>query len=265
MAGQVEIGIIGGTGIYDPNLLTNAKKVLVRTPYGLPSDKITVGTYEGRSVAILPRHGSGHTIPPHKVNYRANIAALQKLGVHTILASSAAGSLQESIKPGQIVLVDQFIDRTTSRTSTFYEKGKVCHISVADPVCSALHARFEAAAKQLKIAHHKSGTYVCIEGPRFSARAESRLFRSWNAQVIGMTLVPEAVLAREAQLCYGSIAMVTDYDSFKEEAVSIDEVVRTMKANEDKVKQMLNMIIPALPTAEQRACACKDALKGALL
>ncbi|MBU0953658.1 MAG: S-methyl-5'-thioadenosine phosphorylase [Nanoarchaeota archaeon] len=262
---QAEIGVIGGTGIYDPQLLTKSKKIAVNTPYGAPSDKVTIGEYEGRSVAVLPRHCASHAIPPHKVNYRANIAALKKLGVHTILAATAVGSLQNTIKPGQIVFADQFIDRTRNRISTFYEKEKVCHISVADPVCPLLHEFMWQIARKLKIPSHRTGTYVCIEGPRFSTKAESRLFRAWGGHIIGMTLVPEAVLAREAEICYSPIAMVTDYDSFRDTPVSIDEVLKTMKENDDKVKAIMNAAIPAIPTNDKRECSCKTALKGALV
>ena len=236
---QTEIGIIGGTGLYDPKLLKNVEEVTVDTPYGAPSDSITIGELSGRRVAFLPRHAKKHTIRPTDVNSRANIFALKKLGVQRILAPSAVGSLKEEYKPGDIVFVDQFIDRTTKREQSFYTGKKVCHISVAEPMCPELRQTLIAIAKDIGIRAHDTGTYVCIEGPRFSTKAESRLFRSWGADVIGMTLVPECVLAREAELCYASIATVTDYDVWKDHAVSADEVVATMKASVEKVKRII--------------------------
>jgi 5'-methylthioadenosine phosphorylase len=260
---QAEIGIIGGTGLYDSELLKNVKEVNVDTPYGAPSDAITIGYLAGRRVAFLPRHAKKHTIRPTDVNSRANIFALKKLGVQRILAPSAVGSLKEDYKPGDIVFVDQFIDRTTKREQTFYTGKKVCHISVAEPMCRELRQTLIALAKDIGIRTHDTGTYVCIEGPRFSTKAESRLFRSWDADVIGMTLVPECVLAREAELCYTSIATVTDYDVWKDEVVSADEVVATMKVSVEKVKHIILEAVARLP--KDCSCECKNALKGAFL
>jgi len=260
---QAEIGIIGGTGLYDPKLLKNIEEVTVDTPYGAPSDAITIGELAGRRVAFLPRHAKKHTIRPTDVNSRANIFALKKLGVQRILAPSAVGSLKEDYKPGDVVFVDQFIDRTTKREQSFYTGKKVCHISVAEPMCPELRQTLIAIAKDIGIRAHDTGTYVCIEGPRFSTKAESRLFRSWGADVIGMTLVPECVLAREAELCYASIATVTDYDVWKDHAVSADEVVTTMKANVEKVKRIILEAVARLP--KERGCECKKALKCAFL
>jgi 5'-methylthioadenosine phosphorylase len=260
---QAEIGIIGGTGLYDSELLKNVKEVNVDTPYGAPSDAITIGDLAGRRVAFLPRHAKKHTIRPTDVNSRANIFALKKLGVQRILAPSAVGSLKEDYKPGDIVFVDQFIDRTTKREQTFYTGKKVCHISVAEPMCRELRQTLIALAKDIGIRTHDTGTYVCIEGPRFSTKAESRLFRSWDADVIGMTLVPECVLAREAELCYTSIATVTDYDVWKDEVVSADEVVATMKVSVEKVKHIILEAVARLP--KDCSCECKNALKGAFL
>jgi len=260
---QTEIGIIGGTGLYDPKLLKNVEEVTVDTPYGAPSDSITIGELSGRRVAFLPRHAKKHTIRPTDVNSRANIFALKKLGVQRILAPSAVGSLKEDYKPGEIVFVDQFIDRTTKREQSFYTGKKVCHISVAEPMCPELRQTLIAIAKDIGIRAHDTGTYVCIEGPRFSTKAESRLFRSWGADVIGMTLVPECVLAREAELCYASIATVTDYDVWKDHAVSADEVVATMKASVEKVKRIILEAVARLP--KERGCECKNALKCAFL
>jgi 5'-methylthioadenosine phosphorylase len=260
---QAEIGIIGGTGLYDPELLKNVKEVTVDTPYGAPSDTITVGKLEGRNVAFLPRHGKKHTIRPTDVNSRANISALKKLGITRILAPSAVGSLKEDYKPGDIVFVDQFIDRTTKREQSFYTGNKVCHISVAEPMCPEIRQTLIAIAKDRGIRAHATGTYVCIEGPRFSTKAESKLFRSWNADIIGMTLVPECVLAREAEICYASISTVTDYDVWKDHPVCAEEVVATMKASVEKVKQIILEAAARLP--KERSCECKDALKGAFL
>jgi 5'-methylthioadenosine phosphorylase len=260
---QAEIGIIGGTGLYNPKLLKNVEEVTVETPYGAPSDAITVGELVGRSVAFLPRHGKKHTIRPTDVNSRANVFALKKLGVKRVLAPSAVGSLKEDYKPGDIVFVDQFIDRTTKREQSFYTGNKVCHISVAEPMCPEMRQTLIAIAKDMDIRTHPTGTYVCIEGPRFSTKAESKLFRSWNADIIGMTLVPECVLAREAELCFSSISTVTDYDVWKDQVVSADEVMATMKDSVEKVKGIILKAVARLP--KDRSCECKNALKGAFL
>lgn len=260
---QAKIGIIGGTGLYDSDLMENVKELTINTPYGSPSDSITVGELAGKQVAFLPRHGKKHTIRPTDVNSRANIFALKKLGVLQILAPSAVGSLREEYKPGDIVFVDQFIDRTTKREQSFYTKEKVCHISVAEPMCFNLRKNLITIANDLDFEFHEKGTYVCIEGPRFSTKAESRLFRDWNADVIGMTLVPECVLAREAELCYASISTITDYDVWKDHPVSAGEVVSTMKVNVKKVKQIILNAIKYLP--EESDCECRYALKDAFL
>ncbi|MBU4246645.1 MAG: S-methyl-5'-thioadenosine phosphorylase [Nanoarchaeota archaeon] len=258
-----EIGIIGGTGVYDPALLKDTTEVYPDTPYGKPSSKIVIGTLAGKRVAFLNRHGPGHAIPPHLVNSRANISALKSLGVKHILAPTAVGSLQESYKPGDLVVVDQFIDRTHGRQSTFYDNGKVCHISVADPFCPDLRKLLIETGKSHGFAIHEKGTMVCVNGPRFSTRAESFLFKSWGCHTINMTLVPECVLAREAEICYAAIAMVTDYDCWKDHNVSIEEIVATMKQNEAKVKKMLVEAIAKIPNT--RGCSCATALKGALI
>lgn len=264
MQDKAQIGIIGGTGVYDPELLKDVKHVEVETPFGKPSDKIALGVYEGKGVAILPRHGLGHKFSPSLVNYRANIWALKSLGVTRILAPYAVGSLQEDIKPGDFIFVDQFLDRTHGRASTFYDKpGKVCHISVADPACRDLRNLLTETARGLNLSFRPEGTYVCIEGPRFSSRAESRSYQSMGAQVIGMTMVPECILAREAELCYAGIAMVTDYDTFREQPVSIGEVAEKMKENIEKVKKLLAETIKRIP--EERGCSCGSALKGAFI
>jgi 5'-methylthioadenosine phosphorylase len=259
---SAEIGLIGGTGVYDPMLLKNSRQINAHTPYGHPSDRITLGELKGRKIAFIPRHGSRHTIPPHLVNYRANIWALKQLGVTRILAPCAVGSLQENIKPGEFVFADQFVDHTKSRKYTFYEGPQVCHISVAEPFCSELRDSLIACAKKMKLPHHENGTYVTIEGPRFSTKAESRIFRNYGS-VIGMTLSPECILAREAQVCYAPIASVTDYDSFASKPVDAAEVIATMKHNAEKVRQLVTEVVSKIP--KERKCACKTALEGALL
>lgn len=260
---QAEIGIIGGTGLNDPKLFRNLEEVTIDTPYGAPSDTISIGELAGKCVAFLPRHGKKHTIRPTDINVRANIFALKKLGVQKILAPSTVGSLREEYMPGDIVFVDQFIDRTTRREQSFYTKDQVCHISVAEPMCPELRKTLIAVAKDAGIKTHSKGTYVCIEGPRFSTKAESRMYQSWGADIVGMTLVPECVLAREAEICYASMSMVTDYDVWKDHAVCVDEIVTTMKANIENVKRILADTIARLP--KECACECKSALKGALV
>ncbi len=260
---QAEIGIIGGTGFYDPQLLENVKEMKIRTPYGLPSDSITVGELKGRSVAFLPRHSKKHTIRPTDVNSRANIFALKKLGVQRILAPSTVGSLREEFKPGDVAFIDQFIDRTTKREQSFYTGKQVCHISVAEPMCPELRRTLIKVADSLDINAHKTGTYVCIEGPRFSTKAESKMFRTWGADMVGMTLVPECVLAREAEICYATIATVTDYDVWKDHPVSVAEVRKTMKENIGKVKRILMETVSKVP--QERKCDCKSALHNALV
>lgn len=260
---QAEIGIIGGTGLYDPKLLKNIQEVEVNTPFGAPSDVFILGELSGRKVAFLARHGRKHTIRPTDVNSRANIFAFKKLGVQQILAVSTVGSLKEEYKPGEIAFVDQFIDRTTKREQSFYTQDKVCHISVADPMCPQIRETFIDVARVAKIKAHSTATYVCIEGPRFSTKAESKLFQMWGADLVGMTLVPECVLAREAELCYASIATVTDYDCWKDHPVTTEEIVTTMSANIEKVKTLLTQSIKKLP--KELICECKNALKNALV
>jgi 5'-methylthioadenosine phosphorylase len=260
---QAEIGIIGGTGLYDPKLLKNAEEITLNTPYGAPSDSITIGELAGKCVAFLPRHGKKHSIRPTDVNSRANIFVLKKLGVQRVLAPSTVGSLREEYKPGDIVFVDQFIDRTTRREQSFYTEKQVCHISVAEPMCPEVRRTLIAAAKDIDINAHSTGTYVCIEGPRFSTKAESKMFRSWGADVVGMTLVPECVLAREAELCYATIATVTDYDVWKDHPVCVDDIMKTMKVNIENVKRIIVEAIARLP--KERSCECKSALKSALV
>lgn len=258
---QAEIGIFGGTGIYDSGLLKEAKEVTVDTPYGKPSDSITVGLFQGRKIAFMPRHGKKHTIPPHLINYRANIWAFKQLGITRIIAPSAVGSLKDELAPGDFVLPSQFIDFTKSRKGTFSEEGRVIHISVADPFCPELQSAILEAAKTQSISVHKDCTYVCIEGPRFSTKAESRFFRTTGADIIGMTLVPECQLAREAQMCYASVSTVTDYDVWAEKPVTAKEVMETLSKNVQNTKKLLTSIPDNIPKA--RSCHCAKALEEA--
>ncbi len=260
---DVEIGIIGGSGIYDPAILEDVKETKVYTPFGQTSSLISVGHYGDRKVAFIPRHGPRHQIPPHKIPFRANMWALKELGVKRIIAPSAVGSLREDYKPGELVLIDQFIDRTSGRADTFYEGGQVCHVSAADPFCPELCGVLLKAARKLKIPVHGKGTYVCIQGPRFSTRAESKLFRSWGADVVGMTLYPEAILAREAEICYASVSMVTDYDVWADKPVSTSEILATMSSNVDSFKRLIAEVIPQIP--KERKCPCGEALKDAMV
>ncbi|NOJ27812.1 MAG: S-methyl-5'-thioadenosine phosphorylase [Nitrososphaera sp.] len=261
---KADIGIIGGTGIYDSGLFSDKREIKVYTPYGDPSDFITIGEYAGKQVAFIPRHGKGHRIPPHKINARANIWALKELGVRRIIAPSAVGSLSYDYKPGDIALPDQFIDFTKGRQYTFYDGGQICHISMADPFCPQLRGIASQVIGKLNYTFQPRATYVCVEGPRFSTRAESRFFRDvLKAEIIGMTLVPECTLAREAEICYLSIATVTDYDVWADQPVSSKEVIETLHKNVEKTKKLIAEMIPAIPTSFE--CSCGNALDGALL
>jgi 5'-methylthioadenosine phosphorylase len=261
MEKDVEIGIFGGTGIYDSGLLENPKEISIDTPYGKPSDSITVGIFKGRKIAFLPRHGKKHTVPPHLINYRANIWAFKELGVSRIIAPSAVGSLREEIEPTHFALPTQFLDFTKSRKNSFSEEGRVIHISVADPFCPELHSSIKKIAEKQTVNMHKDVTYVCIEGPRFSTKAESKFYRTTGADIIGMTLVPECQLAREAQMCYASISSVTDYDVWAEKPVTAKEVLETLSKNVETVKKILIDLIDTIP--KTRACSCAKALEEA--
>lgn len=262
MTEQAEIGIFGGTGIYDPGLLTESKEVVVDTPFGKTSDSITVGIYKGRKVAFMPRHGKKHTIPPHLINFRANIWAFKEMGIKRIIAPSAVGSLKQDLKPGDFVLPTQFIDFTKSRKTTLFEDDKVIHISVADPFCPELQNSISQAAKKIDLHLHKDATYVCIEGPRFSTRAESKFYKNViGADIIGMTLVPECQLAREAQMCYASISTVTDYDVWADKPVTAKEVLETLSKNVSTTKKVLGVLLDLIP--QQRGCSCHKAFEEA--
>jgi len=260
---KIRIGIIGGSGLENLNILEDKKEEKVDTPFGRTSDILTVGKIRGVEVVIIPRHGKGHTIKPTDVNYQANIWAMKELGVTHILAPTACGSLKEEIRPGDFVILDQFIDRTTKREQSFYE-GRVCHIGMAEPFCEKLRNLIYNTSKDLGFSAHPKGTIVTIEGPRFSTKAESNLFRFWGGDVINMTTVPEVVLAREAGICYISIAMATDYDCWREgnEAVTLDMVMETMKKNADNMERLLVEVIPKVKHTE---CECREAVKTAVV
>ncbi len=242
---QRHVGVIGGSGLYAMEGLTNVRDRFVRTPFGDPSDQIVVGDLGSTRFYFLPRHGRGHRIPPHRVNYRANIYALKSLGAQQIVSVSAVGSLREDIHPGDVVLVDQFIDRTVSRPATFFEDDAVvAHVSMADPTDAALSRALGNAAEKLGAPVHRGGTYLCMEGPQFSTRAESHMYRAWGAHVIGMTNMPEAKLAREAELPYASLAFATDYDCWHEsaEAVTVDQVIAVLHRNVALAREILRNV-----------------------
>jgi len=261
VSNTAEIGIFGGTGIYDSELLQDSKEITIETPYGKTSDTITIGEFKGIKIAFMPRHGKKHSIPPHMIIYCANIWAFKELGITRIVSPSAVGSLKEEIKPGNFVLPTQFIDFTKSRKNSFSEDGRVIHISVADPFCPELQEIVSETANNQGITLHKDCTYACIEGPRFSTKAESRFYKSTGADIIGMTLVPECQLAREAQMCYVSISTVTDYDVWAEKPVTAKEVMDTLSENVKITKKLLTELIDKIPKA--RSCSCEKALAEA--
>ncbi len=262
---QARIGVIGGTGLYDIEGLSDVKEVYPNTPFGKPSDVILVGNLSGVHVAFLPRHGKGHRISPSEVPSRANIYALKSLGVEFIISSNSCGSFKEEIKPGNLLIPDQIIDRTRGRISTFFSGGIVAHIPFADPFCPVLSDLVYQASKQAGATVHKGGTFVAMEGPAFSTRAESRLYKSWGADVLGMTVLPEAKLAREAEICYASIACVTDYDSWHEakETVRVETILTIMRNNIDFAKKTIKLAAGRVPA--KRTCGCANALAGAIV
>ena len=265
MAERRIVGVIGGSGLYQMPGLERLREVRVATPFGRPSDAFVTGTLDGARVVFLPRHGRGHVALPTEVNFRANIFAMKKLGVERIISISAVGSLQEEIAPGHVVIPDQFIDRTTQRPSTFFGRGIVAHVSFADPVCAELCATLTRAAREEHASVHQRGTYLCMEGPQFSTRAESRLYRAWGADVIGMTNLQEAKLAREAEICFGTIALATDYDCWNEAAgdVDIEHVLAVLKQNVDLARRIIHRAVTRLPA--ERTCACGSALANAII
>jgi 5'-methylthioadenosine phosphorylase len=262
---QVKIGVIGGSGLYDMAELTDRNEVLIETPFGSPSDSFVIGTLEGRRVAFLARHGRGHRILPSELNFRANIYGFKMLGAERILSASAVGSLKEELAPLDTVLPDQFLDRTQGRASTFFGAGLAAHIAFADPVCPQLleHVYKTGIAAGARMV--KGGTYVCMEGPAFSTRAESHLYRSWGMDVIGMTNLQEAKLAREAEICYVTIALVTDYDCWHEshESVSVEMIVTNLQQNSRNAQLIIRQAVKNLP--QNRNCLCAEALKFALI
>lgn len=259
------IGIIGGSGLYNIEGITDVESLSIDTPFGKPSDNFTLGILEGKKVAFLPRHGKGHTILPSELNFRANIYGMKKLGVEHIIAVSAVGSMKEEIKPLDIVIPDQFFDRTRGRISTFFGNGIVGHVSFADPVCNNLATLLYESAKSVNARVHKGGTYLCMEGPLFSTRAESHVYRQWGVSVIGMTNLQEAKLAREAEICYSTLAMATDYDCWHEEEdpVTLEMVISNLNKNAEMAKKILKIAIPKIK--QSRTCICATAAKDAIV
>jgi 5'-methylthioadenosine phosphorylase len=265
MAEELVVGVIGGSGLYDIEGLSEVREVALATPFGAPSDDYVCGVLDGVRVVFLPRHGRGHRIPPGGINFRANVWGLKKLGVTRILSLSAVGSMREDIEPGHFVAVDQFIDRTLHRADTFFDRGVVAHVMFADPVCEDMRQAALGGARELGLRIHDGGTYVNMEGPHFSTRAESRLYRTWGASVIGMTNLQEAKLAREAEICYATVAMSTDYDCWHEEHddVTVEAIVAVMKANVANAKRLVRACLPRV--ASERRCGCGRALEFAIM
>ncbi|MGE4527187.1 MAG: S-methyl-5'-thioadenosine phosphorylase [Rhodospirillaceae bacterium] len=261
--GQAILGVIGGSGVYDIDGLTERRWVKVETPFGDPSDELLFGTLDGQPLVFLPRHGRGHRISPSGLNFRANIHALKQVGVTDIVSVSAVGSLRADLPPGTFVIVDQFIDRTFAREKSFFGTGLVAHVSCAEPVCARLGDALEAAARETNIPCHRGGTYLVMEGPQFSTKAESELYRSWGCDVIGMTNMPEAKLAREAEICYATVAMVTDFDCWHpdHDSVTVDQVVKVLLANADNARALVKGAVPRL---RQRPDACPHGCDRAL-
>ena len=262
---KISIGVIGGSGLYEMEGLTRVTSVKVATPFGKTSDDFIIGTLHGKRVAFLPRHGRGHRLLPTDINYRANIFGMKKLGVQQIISVSAVGSMKEKIRPGDIVIPGQFYDLTKHRRSTFFGNGVVAHVGMAEPVCADLGKVLIASGKKVGARVHRSGTYICMEGPQFSTRAESLTYRKWDMDVIGMTNATEAKLAREAEICYSTIALATDYDCWhhSEEAVTVEAVLAVMKHNIETSKAMIREAVKMLPA--KRTCGCGEALQNAIM
>ncbi len=262
------LGIVGGSGVYDIEGLSNKRWQRVASPFGEASDELLLGELNGQQLVFLPRHGRGHRIPPSEINYRANIDVLKRVGVTDLISVSAVGSLREDLPPGIFVIVDQFIDRTFARQKSFFGTGLVAHVSMAHPVCRRLGDHLEAATRAAGIEAVRGGTYLVMEGPQFSSLAESKLYRSWGCDVIGMTNMPEAKLAREAEICYASVAMVTDFDCWHpdHDHVTVDAIIKVLLANADKARSLVKTVAPAL-LADTCAptCPCRSALQHALI
>jgi len=261
----IRVGVIGGSGLYEMPEISQVEERTVETPFGKPSDAYILGTLAGRRVAFLPRHGRGHRLLPSELNFRANIYGFKLLGVERLLSAGAVGSMRESIRPLDVVLPDQYIDRTRGRASTFFGDGVVAHVSFAEPICPQLRSLLAEAARKVRARMHDGGTYLCMEGPAFSTRAESLLYRSWGVDVIGMTSLQEAKLAREAEICYATIALVTDYDCWhaSEEQVSVEQILANLRLNAETASGLLREAIGALP--EERTCSCGTALRAAVI
>jgi 5'-methylthioadenosine phosphorylase len=262
---QAEIGIIGGSGLYSMPGLEGIREVAVATPFGNPSDAYLVGQLAGRKVAFLARHGRGHHILPHELNFRANIHGFKQLGAERILSISAVGSLKEEHRPTEFIIPDQFVDHTKTRISTFFGNGVVGHVAFADPVCSEVAQVLGSACAQVGVRHKMRGTYICIEGPQFSTKAESHLYRSWGMDVIGMTAVQEAKLAREAEICYAALAMVTDYDCWHpaHDSVTVEQIIAVLNENASHATAVVRHAVAALPRT--RSCKCGSALRHAIM
>jgi 5'-methylthioadenosine phosphorylase len=262
---QAEIGIIGGSGLYSMNGLTKTREVHVKTPFGAPSDAIVLGVLEGKRVAFLARHGRGHRILPGEINFRANVYAMKLLGVERIISVSAVGSLMEELRPGEFLVADQFVDRTKNRVSTFFGEGLVAHVGFDKPTCGQMSSALADASVHCGVRVHRRGTYVCIEGPQFSTLAEANMHRQLRFEVIGMTNVTEAKLAREAEICYATMAMITDFDCWhpEHESVTASQIMATLVQNAENAQHVLREAVRAMP--EERNCKCGAALKHALV
>lgn len=263
---KAQIGIFGGSGFY--NLLENTEEIEVDTPHGKPSDKITLGEYKGKKIAFLPRHGKRHDFPPHKIPYKANLQAFKDLGVKYVIGPCATGSLQPEVKPGDFVICDQFVDRTKDRGDTYFEGPEVAHVTAAEPYCDELRKQAYETAQELGISSHEKGTVVIIQGPRFSTKAESKWFSGAGFEVINMTQYPECILARELEMCYVNISLITDYDAGLEdmpnvEPVTIEEVIKTFNENNEKLKDLLFALIEKIDV--EKECECHSAMKNAIL
>lgn len=270
MTHTTKIGVLGGSGLYDLEGLENVSSTSLSTPFGAPSDDYVTGTLDGIEMVFLPRHGRGHRISPSEINYRANIWGMKSLGVTQLVSVSAVGSMREDVEPGHFVVVDQFVDRTRHRQDTFFEGGVVAHVMFADPVCPVVRRALLGACSTAGVTAHDGGAYLCMEGPQFSTRAESKTYRSWGVDVIGMTNLTEAKLAREAELCYATVAMSTDYDCWHEghDDVTVEAILAVMAQNVGNAKEVIRHVVPALAaasTSDGVGCGCGSALAGAIL
>jgi 5'-methylthioadenosine phosphorylase len=265
---EMILGVIGGSGVYEIDGLKNTRWEKIKSSFGEPSDSLLFGDLDGQKMVFLPRHGRGHLIPPSEINYRANIDALKRAGVTDLISVSAVGSLREDLEPGMFVIIDQFIDRTVERKKSFFGSGLVAHVSMAHPVCSRLGSHIEKVAKDALIKTVRGGTYIAMEGPQFSSVAESELYRSWGCDVVGMTNMPEAKLAREAELCYVSVAMVTDYDCWhpNHDNVSVEAMIKVLSDNAENARYLVKKAAPIIESdSKSLACSCKESLNNAII